>query len=298
MSSAIPSQFIRFQMLLRSPYSPSGILRRASPLGRSSKHQRPALSLLYLFVGGGLALTYYSTPAQAQIYNSRVLLAQQRVVETLPPPPNLQPIPYGQQSLPQLEPVQPVVYQYEQDFQPFQPAQTNQYSQNFERYLVYVDSNDPRTLEQIRLIEPRAYIRQYQGRTVIQSGVFSRASNAQQRVRELKSYGINSARIVSFADGQEVTTSSSFRGDSGRDNSRRQESRYYVAIPAKAEELAGIAARIRQNLGQNGGVFERLKPRGPHVAVGPFPERFQAEEWNKYLRDYLGYGDARVYYGK
>ncbi|NDJ22886.1 hypothetical protein GS682_14840 [Nostoc sp. B(2019)] len=274
------------------------MLRRASPLGRSSKHQRPALSLLYLFVGGGLALTYYSTPAQAQIYNSRVLLAQQRVVETLPPPPNLQPIPYGQQSLPQLEPVQPVVYQYEQDFQPFQPAQTNQYSQNFERYLVYVDSNDPRTLEQIRLIEPRAYIRQYQGRTVIQSGVFSRASNAQQRVRELKSYGINSARIVSFADGQEVTTSSSFRGDSGRDNSRRQESRYYVAIPAKAEELAGIAARIRQNLGQNGGVFERLKPRGPHVAVGPFPERFQAEEWNKYLRDYLGYGDARVYYGK
>ncbi|WP_226889115.1 hypothetical protein [Nostoc sp. MG11] len=282
MSSAIPSQFIRFQMLFRN-----------------SKRQRPAHRLLYLFVGGWLALTPHSTSAQAQIHNSSVLLAQQRVVETLPPPPDLQPIPYGQQPLPQLEPVQPVqVNQYERDFQPFQPAQANKYSQNFERYLVYVDSNDPRTLEQIRLIEPRAYIRQYQGRTVIQSGVFSRASNAQQRVRELKSYGINSARIVSFADGQEVTTSSSFRGDPGRDNSRRQESRYYVAIPAKAEELAGIAARIRQNLGQNGGVFERLKPRGPHVAVGPFPERFQAEEWNKYLRDYLGYGDARVYYGK
>jgi hypothetical protein len=273
MSSAIPSQFIRFHILL-------------------------------LLVGGWLALITHSTPAQAQIHNSGVLLGQQGGVETLPPPPDLQPIPYGQQPLPQIEPVQPVQNnQSEQDFQPSQAVEANQYSQNFERYLVYVDSNDPQTLQQIRLIEPRAYVRQYQGRTVIQSGVFSRASNAQQRVRELRSYGINSARVVSFANGQEINTSSSFRSDSGRDNysrdnSRREESRYYVAIPAKAEDLAGIAARIRQNLGQNGGVFERLKPRGPHVAVGPFTERFQAEEWNKYLRDYLGYGDARVYYGK
>lgn len=264
---------------------------------RSFKRRRPVLRLFYLLAGGWLALTPHSTPAQAQIHNSNVLLARQGVVETLPPPPNLQPISSVQQPLPQLQPAQPLQgNQYEQDFQPFQAVPANQYSQNFERYLVYVDSNDPRTLEQIRLIEPRAYIRQYQGRTVIQSGVFSRSSNAQQRVRELKSYGINSARIVSFADGQEITTSSSFRSDSGRDNSRRQESRYYVIIPAKAEELAGIAARIKQNIGQNGGVFQRLKPRGPHVAVGPFPERFQAEEWNKYLRE-LGYGDARVYYG-
>ncbi len=291
MSSAIPSQFIRFQMLLQS----SKYRTPAHPAGS----RRSVYRLLYLLVGGWLTLTSHSTPAQAQIYNN-VLLAQQGVVETLPPPPNLQPIPYSQQPLPQLQPGQPLQgNQYEQDFQPLQAVPTNQYSQNFERYLVlvYADSNDPRTLEQIRLIEPRAYIRQYQGRTVIQSGVFSRASNAQQRVRELKSYGINSARIVSFADGQEVTTSSSFRGDSGRDYSRKQESRYYVVIPAKAEELAEIAARIRQNLGQNGGVFERLKPRGPHVAVGPFTERFQAEEWNKYLRE-LGYGEARVYYGK
>ncbi|WP_341526621.1 hypothetical protein WKK05_29410 [Nostoc sp. UHCC 0302] len=266
-----------------------------------------------------------STPAQAQIYSSSVLLAQQRVVETLPLPPNIQAVPYSQRSLPQLQPSEPLqgiqseqnfqntqpvpVYQPEQTFQNPQSTQINQYSQNFERYFVYVDSSDSQTLQKVRRIEPRAYIRQYQGRNVIQSGVFSRASNAEQRVRELQSSGIYRAQIVGFADGQERPTSSYYSPSPsyyGSDNSStsyyradpvRQEARYFVIIPAKLDQLPAIADRIRQNLGQTGGVFERSKPRGPHVAVGPFSERFQAEQWNNYLRD-LGYGNARVYYGK
>ncbi|MCC5646040.1 hypothetical protein LC607_24520 [Nostoc sp. CHAB 5824] len=314
MSRVIPNQFIPFQMLCQS-----------------SERWKPNIRLLFLLVGGWLVLIPDFTPAQAQILNSNVLLAQE-AGETLPPPP----IPFGQQPSPQLQPVQAVEdNQFEQDFQPSQPLQDNQfdqnfqpsqpvqdnqfnpnfqpsqpaqfsqYDQNFERYLVYVDGSDFQTLQEIRRIEPSAYIRQYQGRNVIQSGVFNRVSNAQQRVSELQSRGIYSARIISFANGQEIEAGNrGFVGDRSNIRASRPVSRYFVAIPTTSEQLPAIAAQIRQNiarfsqdLGRSGGVLERTQPRGPHVAVGPFPDRFQAEEWNKYLRN-IGYGNARVYYGK
>ncbi len=311
MSREIPSQFIPFQMLRRS-----------------SEGWKPTIRLLSLLVGGWLVLIPDSTPAQAQIYNSNVLVAQE-AGETLPPPP----IPFGQQPSPQLQPVQesqleqdfqpsqpvqnnqfdpnfqpsqPVQNnQFDPNFQPSQPAQFSQYNQNFERYLVYVDGSDFQTLQAIRQIEPSAYIRQYQGRNVIQSGVFNRVSNAQQRVSELQSRGIYSARIISFANGQEINPGNrGFVGDRNNRNPPKQASRYYVAIPTTPEQLTAIAEQIRQNLarfsqdlGRSGGVLERTQPRGPHVAVGPFSDRFQAEEWNKYLRN-VGYRNARVYYGK
>jgi hypothetical protein len=311
MSKGIPSKFIPFQML-----------------HRSSEGWKPIIRLLSLLIGGWLVLIPDSTPAQAQIHNNNRLLAQ--AGEILPPPP----IPFGQQPSPQLQPVQdyqveqnfqqpsqpvqnnqsvqdfqptqPVQdYQFQQNFQqPSQPTQFSQYNQNFERYLVYVDGSDFQTLQAIRQIEPSAYIRQYQGRSVIQSGVFNRVSNAQQRVNELQSRGIYNARILSFANGQEINPGNpGFIGNRNPINNRPA-SRYYVAIPTTAEQLPAIAAQIRQNiagftqgLGQSGGVLERTQPRGPHVAVGPFRERFQAEEWNRYLRK-LGYSNARVYYGK
>jgi hypothetical protein len=311
MSRGIPSQFIPFKILRRS-----------------SDSWKPTIRLLCLLLGGWLVLIPDSIPVQAQIHNSKVLLAQQEV-ETLPSPP----IPFGQQPSPQLQPEefsqpelnfqssqpvqdnqfeqnfqpsQPVQNnQFEQNFQPSQPSQFSQYNQNFERYLVYVDGSDFQTLQEIRRIEPTAYVRQYQGRNVIQSGVFSRVSNAQQRVSELQSRGIYSARISSFANGQEIDPGNrGFVGDRSNRNFTRQSSRYYVAIPTTSEELSAIASQVRQNLarfsqdlGRSGGVLERTQPRGPHVAVGPFSNRFQAEEWNKYLRN-VGYRNARVYYGK
>lgn len=300
-------------------------------LRRTSEGWKPTSRLLPLLVGGWLVLIPDSIPAQAQIHNN-VLLAQE-AGEILPPPP----IPFGQQPSPQLQPVQAVQdnqfeqnfqpsqplqdNQFEQNFQPSQPLQNNQiepnfqqpsqsaqfsqYNQNFERYLVYVDGSDFQTLQAIRRIEPSAYIRQYQGRNIIQSGVFNRVSNAQQRVSELQSRGIYSARIISFTNGQEIDAGNrDFVGDRSNINATRRASRYYVVIPTTSEQLPAIAAQIRQNiarfsqdLGRSGGVLERTQPRGPHVAVGPFPERLQAQEWNKYLRN-IGYGNARVYYGK
>ncbi|WP_461923440.1 hypothetical protein [Nostoc sp.] len=282
---------------------------------QSSEGWKPNIRLFPLLVGGWLMLIPDSTPVQAQIYNSNVLLAQQ-AGEILPPPPI---IPFDQQPSPQLEPLQnnqleqnfqpsqPLQNnQLEQNFEPSQPAHFSQSNQNFERYLVYVDGSDFQTLQKIRQIEPSAYIRQYQGRNIIQSGVFNRVSNAQQRVSELQSRGIYSARIISFANGQEIGVGNrDFEGDRNNNISAiRPVSRYYVAIPTTSEQLPAIAAQIRQNLarftqdlGRSGAVLERTQPRGPHVAVGPFSDRFQAEEWNKYLRN-IGYANARVYYGK
>lgn len=325
LSRGISSQFIPFQTLRRS-----------------SKGWKPTMRLLFLLVGGWLVLIPDSTPAKAQISNSNVLLAQE-TGEILPPTP----IPFGQQPIqaedfnqPEVnfQPTQPVQNtqfeqnfqpsqplqnnqfeqnfqpsqplpnnRFEQNFQPSQPSQFSQYNQNFERYLVYVDGNDFQTLQAIRQIEPSAYIRQFQGRTVIQSGVFNRVANAQQRVNELQSRGIYNARIISFGNGQEINADNgnyNYIDDRNNINANRRASRYYVAIPTTSEQLPAIAAQVRQNLGgltqdlgRSGGVLERTQPRGPHVAVGPFPNRFQAEEWNRYMRK-LGYGNARVYYGK
>ncbi|QHG16677.1 hypothetical protein A6V25_10145 [Nostoc sp. ATCC 53789] len=298
-------------------------------LRRSSEGWKPTIRFLPLLVGGWLVLISDYAPAQAEIHNS-MLLAQQGG-EALPPPP----IPFGQQPSPQLQPAELVEdnqsdlnfqppqplqnnqsdlnfqapqplqnNQSNQNFQPPQTTQFSQYNQNFERYLVYVDSSDFQTLQAIRQIEPSAYIREYQGRNVIQSGVFNRVSNAQERVNELQSRGIYSARIISFGNGQEIDVGNRGVGERSNINPPKQASRYYVVIPTTQEQLSAIAEQIRQNLarfsqdlGRSGAVLERTQPRGPHVAVGPFADRFQAEEWNKYLRN-IGYRNARVFYGK
>ncbi|MEA5507294.1 hypothetical protein VB735_30215 [Halotia wernerae UHCC 0503] len=263
--------------------------------------------ILPLFVGSWLALISHSHPAQAQINNHEgILLAQSRVFEALPPPPNVPGTFYGQQPLPQVQPSQPgqPYYPYEQNLQPAQPVQEYQYeyqqpsqpqyNQNWERYLVYVESNNYQTLQQIKQIEPGAYIRQYRGRSVIQSGVFSRQSNAQERVRQLQSYGIYGAQIVNFNNGQEVLASPS---STNIGNSRGSSSQYYVVIPTSSENLNAVAEQVRRGVGQSGFVLERQKPLGPHVAVGPFAGRKETTQWNNYLRN-SGFGNARVYYGK
>lgn len=278
MSSQIPGEFIAFQMIS-------------------------------LLLGGWLTLTYQVSPVQAQINKNQMLLAQQGFVDTLPPPP-ISPVPFGQSPLPQVQPSQFGQYQPPQSvefqYQPSQSVEFNQYSQNFQRYLVFVDNYNYQTLDRVRQIEPGAYIRQYQGRSIVQSGAFNRLSNAQERVRQLESYGIYGAQIIS--DGQAVPTSpysptpsysptSPYTGDPGVGVYRGESSRYYVAIPASTENLPAIAERIRQNTGLSGFILQRQSPRGPHVAVGPFARRTEAEEWNNRLQN-LGFGDARVYYGK
>ncbi|MBE9004103.1 hypothetical protein IQ259_03430 [Fortiea sp. LEGE XX443] len=255
--------------------------------------QSIALPITSLFLGGYLALISQSQPAQGQINGNNVLVAQQTVIDTLPPLPDAPIIFDNQQALPQVQPEpNPLLYPSTEN-QFSQPGQPNQYSQNFERYFVYVDSDNYQALQRIRQVEPGAYIRQYQGRSIIQSGVFSRQSNAQQRVRELESVGIRGARVVSFANGQEIQNFST----SSSGNSEARNNRYYVVIPGKVQDLPVITNKIIRNVGNSALIRERQKPFGPHVAVGPFAERGDADRWNKYMQE-LGFGNARVYYNR
>ncbi|MGA7938013.1 MAG: hypothetical protein WCA35_30975, partial [Kovacikia sp.] len=58
------------------------------------------------------------------------------------------------------------------------------------RYLVYVNGDSPYLLQQVRTVEPKAFVQQYQGRQVIQVGTFSDETNAQRQVEALKSQGV------------------------------------------------------------------------------------------------------------
>ncbi len=187
--------------------------------------------------------------------------------------------------------------------------QNNQFSQNYERYLVIIDNNSSELLEQVRFIEPGAFRNRYQGRSVIQAGLFETFNNAEQRMKELQSNGISS-RIYSQTTGREIANSNGdyYLSNSGslvnsntRNNNRRQKTKYYyVAIPGKAKKIVEIENKIRQSAGADllyDKVTRRNSRLGSHIAVGPFAKRSEAEQWNSYLRS-LGLNNARVYYGK
>jgi hypothetical protein len=184
--------------------------------------------------------------------------------------------------------------------QTFQTIKISQSNQDFQRYLVYVDSDNLQTLEQVRRLESGAYMRSYNGHNVIQSGVFSQQFNAQEQARRLELNGIHNVRMITFSNTEEKASNSgqgnyqtAINNYSGVNNSHS----YYVVIPSTDRNLPNLAEQIRQRIGQNSNVFLRTKPRGAHVAVGPFSQHLDAEQWNKYLQK-SGYSNARVYYGQ
>lgn len=208
------------------------------------------LSMLSLLAGGYWALISDCTPVQAQIPKNSQFLAQRT--------------------------------------QQVQPGELNQYNRNFERYFVYVDSSDFQVLQRVKQVESNAYIRNYNGRNVIQSGVFHKESNAQIRVRELELNGVFGARIVNAANLEIIPNNP---------NQQKERKYYYIVIPSHHNNLRSFGREIRQKISANINVFMRTQPRGPHIAIGPFSDKSEAEIWNSYFQN-SGYGNARVYYGK
>ncbi len=277
--------------------------------GQRSKVKRKEFTS-FIWLISVLCLLFYCNPGQAQINRDGVLLAQQ----PLPPlPQNLQPpIPINQQALPQIDTAQqtdfnsqttdqttPSSYEYNNQYQNQNQYQNNQ---NVGRYVVFVDNGNSRLLQQVRRVEPTALLRRYQERSVIQAGTFSKPDNAQRRVKELADNGINGVRVVSLSNGQEVPYNYPDRNYPNRNypggySGNNRSNYYYVAIPARSQDLPIIEDKIRRNIGQSAVILQRNQPRGSHIAVGPFIQRNQAEQWNNYLRN-LGFGNARVYYGK
>ncbi|MDF5719744.1 MAG: SPOR domain-containing protein [Rhizonema sp. PD37] len=265
-------------------------------------------SIIPLILGGCLALISYPTPVKGQINTKGVLLAQRpSVYQNLPPAPPIPGTGFNDDLLPAL-PTSSPGYTTPQRFIDFQAAPSYQNNRNRGytdeqaapsyqnnrngRYLVYVDSNNFQRLQQVYQIEPGAYIRRFQGRYIIQAGVFNRESNAKERLRQLRSYGINDARLVNFSNRREISYS-----PSQKDFVRHQSKSYYVAIPVKSQDLPFMEDKIRRSVGFNTSVSTRNHPRGLHVAVGPFNQYLDAEAWNNYLQK-QGFANARVYYGR
>lgn len=230
--------------------------------------------LVPLVVGGWLVSTPDVAQAQAKPISGNVLIAQ-KVVDPLPPPPSS--LNLAKEQLPS------------HSFTPreldFQVPVANPPSINLESYLVYVNDASSLTLQQVRTLEPTAFVRQHNGRSVIQAGVFNKDSNAKQQAKALQAKGIE-ARIVSLATGEE--TEFALNSNS-----------YFVVIPASRENLPLIESQVKQlRIDIPAVVSQKEQPtRGPHVRIGPLSERRQAERLNRYMLD-SGLKNARVYYGR
>jgi hypothetical protein len=255
------------------------------------------------------------TPVRAQTEGS-ILVAQEAPMaqvssEQLPPPPINQD-PYtvprvnngdGRSVEFQAQPTYPNPQPYQQ------PAPTYQYNQAAENFAVFVDASNynSQVLPMVKQVEPSAFIRNFGGRSVIQAGTFSRQQNAIARIQQLIATGLNlnNVRLFNITRGQEIAlTPTSSGGNNGGNNgvnvNQNRSNYYYVAIPARSEDLLAIEDRIKRNLGQSLGsinVLRRNGPRGTHIAVGPFPDRGLAEQWNAAIKN-TGLDNARVYYGK
>lgn len=268
-------------------------------------HPIISLPIFSLFVGGYLLLSSQSSPAQAEIIKHRFFITTSLSVYDFTT---------NQQVVPELEPREIVeFYENNQNFPSSQTTLISQSGENFQRYLVYVDSDNMQILEQVRQIEKTAYIRQFNGRNIIQSGVFSKASNAERRVRELELNGVSDARILNFSNQEPIAYVSKSKIPSSSDLNREnvdnfrnnvvpniQENQikaYYVIIPTSDKNLLSVGQEIKRKIGTDTNVFLRNQPRGTHIAVGSFKNRSEAQQWNNYLLN-LGYKNARVYYGK
>lgn len=196
------------------------------------------------------------------------LVAAQSPGFVLPPAPSTTPMP--SQTLPIL-PIEGTPLPNERVFQ----APVNQLVPiaapvNRPQYRVFVNGDSALMLQQVKRVEPGAFIQQFGGRRVIQAGVFSTEANARQQTEALAVQGIAS----------EITTSN--LGSLPGGNSARG---YYVVVPGDRSDLVDLRDRaIRLGVQQNS-IQLRERPLGPHLAVGPFAQRQQAETMERYLKD-------------
>lgn len=152
-----------------------------------------------------------------------------------------------------------------------------------ETFLVYVNGSSPLMLDQVKRVEPTAFRKQHDGRTVIQAGQFYNRANAQRRAEELQSQGIRAE--VAQASGAGGRQSQSVKG-------------YYVVIPAGDRTILLIRDQVtRLADGLQVKIDKRDEPYGQHLAVGPFASYDAARNWTRYLKEF-DINNARVYYGR
>jgi len=241
----------------------------------------------------------------------------------------LPPLPFGNQGMPPDPYALPsVVLPQDRSFQ-VNPNFTNpdfrDNSRNLDskRYLVYIPGQNPRTLAQVRLYEPEAFLSQYKGRTVIQIGVFANRNNAQRLARELELGGIRAA-IASIEQPQPETnvtpawsnpplasgynlppvnnsqamppigTSLSILPAPPPGGGSQLARAYFLIVPGNRQDLPRMI-QTAVDAGISGAeIFTREEPFGPHIAIGPFRDRTTAEQESGYLQKF-GL-DARIHF--
>jgi hypothetical protein len=143
---------------------------------------------------------------------------------------------------------------------------------------VIVESNDPFVLQQVRLIEPGAFFQNYEGRRVIQVGIFSNEANARYQLDRLAQQGV-SARIVNRSGGGQASLK---RG-------------YYAVVPGSRNELPRLRDRAIQSGVPAQYIFLRERPLGPHIAIGPYSDARNAQALTDYLNQRANL-DARLFF--
>ncbi|NJN91932.1 MAG: hypothetical protein HC878_17215 [Leptolyngbyaceae cyanobacterium SL_5_14] len=222
----------------------------------------------------------------------------QSVVDGLPPPPS---VTFGDQ-IP-VAPTQP--QQYPQQYNDPAPAPADlerSSSTASERFLVYINGDSPLLLNQVRRVEADAFFQNYDGRQVIQAGVFNQSEGAEQRIAELAAQGIgaevvqvpgvvlansNTQAIASTGSTlppPELLPAATFNPEVGsgqqpdfdgtevaQANTPIPDDSYYVVIPGDADDLSNINAQVLRlggNLRLNQVTESRRSPSDPTFWLG------------------------------
>lgn len=163
-------------------------------------------------------------------------------------------------------------------------------------YVVLVEGSSAARLNQVQLVEPDAFVRTYEGRSVIQAGSFNQWDNAQQRVQALRAVGVTADVVSGTGAGASVAAVPNSTATPPQSAASLPSPQgYYVVIPGDQATLPAIANRVVALGAPTNLVRQRSAPRGPHVAVGPFADRGLAEDWRHYFRG-QGLGDSRVHF--
>ncbi len=235
----------------------------------------PRVSLISLGLGSAIALLPHGSRAQR--------------TSSLPPPPNvnfdLVPVPTQPAPSKKLPPSAPreLIYQAPETPSglPAAPPATQPGAQLTQRYLVYVNGNSPYLLQQVQRLESQAFVHAFRGQSVIQVGLFEAESNARQQVDQLARQGIGAevARV-------QVQQSLGQIGDRG----------YIVVVPSAQAEFSSLSQQITRLGVSPQAIQPKLAPISPHLQIGPYRDRQDAETINHLLRQ-SGL-DARIYFSR
>lgn len=163
-----------------------------------------------------------------------------------------------------------------------------------EKYLVYVDTDNPANLARVQRLVPNAVQRTIGNQTVLQVGAFGDRQAAETWRRTLTQEGIYAkVGLISTSSGSQQPLNTPVPANF----SDREVKGYYVVIPGNSSNLSGIADRLYQVVGTQVQIQQRNAPFGTHLALGPFRDRREAEQWNTRVRG-AGIKNARIYFSR